>query len=41
MDLEIVARHIQLLSNLLSVEQLSEIFKEAGKRMTAHAFTTG
>jgi choline dehydrogenase-like flavoprotein len=41
MDFEIVARHIQLLSNLLSVEQLSKVFKEAGKRMTAHAFTTG
>jgi hypothetical protein len=41
MDLEIIARHIQLLSELLSVESLSEGFKEAGTRIPAHAFTTG
>jgi hypothetical protein len=41
MDLEITATHIQLLSNLLSVEQLSKGFKEGGKRIPAHEFTTG
>jgi choline dehydrogenase-like flavoprotein len=41
MDLEIIARHIQLLSKLLSVESLPEGFKKAGKRIPAQAFTTG
>ncbi|PMD66231.1 uncharacterized protein K444DRAFT_518547 [Hyaloscypha bicolor E] len=41
MDLEIIARHIQLLSKLLSVEPLSEVFKEGGKRIPVHAFKTG
>ena len=41
MDPEIIARHIQLLSKQLSVESLPEDFKEAGKRIPAHAFTTG
>ena len=41
MDLEINARHIQLLSKLLSVESLSEGFKEAGERIPAHAFMSG
>jgi choline dehydrogenase-like flavoprotein len=41
MDLEIIARYIQLLSTLLSVESPLEVFKEAGKRIPAHAFTSG
>jgi choline dehydrogenase-like flavoprotein len=41
MDLEIIARHIQLLSKLLSAEPLLEGFKETGKGIPAHAFTTG
>jgi hypothetical protein len=41
MDPEIIARHIQLLSKTLSVESLPEDFKEAGKRIPTHAFTTG
>jgi choline dehydrogenase-like flavoprotein len=39
MDVEMIARHIQLLSKLLSVESLPEGFKGAGMRIPAHAFT--
>lgn len=41
MDLEMVARHIQLLSKLLSAEPLLEGFNETGTGIPAHAFTTG
>jgi hypothetical protein len=41
MDLEIIARYIQLLSKLLNVALLPEDFKEAGERIPAHAFMSG
>ncbi|KAE9375246.1 GMC oxidoreductase [Stipitochalara longipes BDJ] len=39
MDIEITARHVQLLTKLLSIPPFSKFFKQGGKRIPSHAFS--
>ena len=39
MDIEIIARHVQLLSKLLSIPSLAKFFKQGGNRIPSYAFS--